>query len=156
METNDTVRHYANGAIDISYDAHRCIHAAECIHGLPAVFDSACRPWIVPSAASAGEIANVIARCASGALHFKRRDGGPSETPQEPTTIVPTPGGPLYVRGLVQLRAADGSSVFEDVSMALCRCGQSHNKPFCDNSHFYAGFDDPGAVPESGAPAENR
>jgi CDGSH-type Zn-finger protein len=30
------------------------------------------------------------------------------------------------------------------------------NKPFCDNSHFYAGFDDPGAAPESGVPAENK
>ena len=115
------------------------------------------RPWILPSAGSADEIAKVIANCPSGALHFKRRDSGPYETPQEPTTIVPTPGGPYYVRGFVQLRSADGSSVFEDVRMALCRCGQSQNKPFCDNSHFTAGFDDPGAVPKSGqASAENR
>ena len=155
METNDTVRHYANNAIDISYP-HRCIHAAERIRGLPTVFDSRRRPWIVPSAASADEIANVIAKCPSGALHFRRRDGGPSETPQEPTTIVPAPGGPLYVRGLIQLRSADGTTVFEDVRMALCRCGQSHNKPFCDNSHLYAGFHDPGGVPKSGASAENK
>ena len=156
MDTSETARHYADDAIEITYDAHRCIHAEECIHGLPAVFDSGRRPWIVPSAASADEIANVIARCPSGALHFKRRDGGPSETPQLPTTIVPTPGGPLYVRGLVQLRSADGSSVSEEVRMALCRCGQSRNKPFCDNSHFSAGFDDPGAVRESGMAAENK
>jgi uncharacterized Fe-S cluster protein YjdI/CDGSH-type Zn-finger protein len=156
METNDAVCHYANDAIDISYDAHRCIHAAERIRRLPAVFDSRHRPWIVPSAASTDEIAKVIAKCPSGALRFKRRDGGPSETPYEPTTIVPTPGGPLYMRGLVQLRSADGNSVFEEVRMAPCRCSQSHNKPFCDNSHRYAGLDDPGAIPESGGPAENR
>ena len=156
METNETIRHYTNDAIDISYDAHRCIHAAECMRGLPAVFDSARRPWIMPSAAGADEIANVIPRCPSGALHVERRDGGPAETPQKPTTIEPTHGGPYYVRGLVQLRSADGSSVVEDLRMALCRCGQSRNKPFCDNSHFAAGFDDPGAVPKSGAPGENR
>jgi len=69
---------------------------------------------------------------------------------------VPAPGGPLYVRGLVRLRPANGRSVFEDMRMALCRCGESHHKPFCDNSHLYAGFDDPGAVPKSGGRAENR
>lgn len=154
MEKNDTVRHYANDAIDISYDPPRCIHAAECIRGLPAVFERNRRPWILPSAASADEIANVIERCPSGALHFQRRDGGAAEIPQQPTTIVPTAGGPYYVRGLVELRSDDGSSVFEDVRMALCRCGQSRNKPFCDNSHFSVGFDDPGAVPESVVPTD--
>ena len=156
MEHSDTVHHYVDDAIDISYDVHRCIHAAECIRGLPAVFDSGRRPWILPSAASADEIADVIAKCPSGALHFKRRDGGQSETPQIPTTIEPTPGGPYYVRGFVELRSSDGSSVYEDVRMALCRCGQSHNKPFCDNSHFYSGFDDPGTVPQSKSPTDNE
>jgi len=156
MATSDTMRHYAGDVIDISYDVRRCIHAAECMRGLPAVFDSSRRPWIVPSAASADAIADVIARCPSGALHFTRRDGGPSETPQKPTTIEPTPGGPYYVRGLVELRSSDGTSVVEDVRMALCRCGQSHNKPFCDNSHFAAGFDDPGAVPNSAPPTGNK
>jgi len=146
---NDNVRHYSDDAIEITYDPHRCIHAAECTRGLPAVFDTNRRPWIMPSEANAGEIARVIARCPSGALHFKRRDGGSDETPELPTTIVPTAGGPLYVRGLVQLRSADDNAVFEDVRMALCRCGQSRNKPFCDNSHLYVGFDDPGGVPKS-------
>ena len=129
----------------------RCIAAAECISGLPAVFDNTRRPWIAPANASADEIAKVIVRCPSGALHFTRRDAGQAETPQEPTSIQPTSGGPYYVRGFVQLRSADGKSMIEDIRMALCRCGQSKNKPFCDNSHFSAGFDDPGAVPETGA-----
>jgi len=154
MGTSYTIRHYADGAIDITYDAHRCIHAAECIRGLPAVFDDGRRPWILPSAGGADEIAKVIANCPSDALHVKRRDSGPDET-AEPTTIEPTPSGPYYVRWFVQLRSADGSSVFDDVRMALCRCGQSQNKPFCDNSHLAAGFVDPGAVPKSGQPAES-
>jgi uncharacterized Fe-S cluster protein YjdI/CDGSH-type Zn-finger protein len=156
MESSETVRTYRDDAIDVSYDAHRCIHAAECMRGLPAVFDNTRRPWIVPSAASPDEIANVIATCPSGALQFKRRNGGPSENPQQPTIIVPTAGGPLYVRGAIQLRSADGRMLLEDVRMALCRCGQSRNKPFCDNSHVYAGFDDPGVVTECGVPTENR
>src|SRR5215475_11855887 len=131
MDKNDALHHYTDEAIEVTYDRHRCIHAAECIRGLPAVFDTTRRPWIMPSEASADEIARVIMRCPSGALHFERRGGGSVETPDLPTTIVPTPGGPLYVRGLVQLRSADRRAVFEDVRMALCRCGQSRNKPFC-------------------------
>jgi uncharacterized Fe-S cluster protein YjdI/CDGSH-type Zn-finger protein len=150
MEPTGKLRHYADQRIDISYDGRRCIHAAECVRRLPAVFDSTRRPWIMASEASAEEIAEVIARCPSGALHLKRQDSGPRETPDDPVTIEPTPGGPLYVRGLVRLRSADGESAFEDIRIALCRCGQSHNKPFCDNSHLDSGFDDPGIV--SGTP----
>jgi uncharacterized Fe-S cluster protein YjdI/CDGSH-type Zn-finger protein len=145
---SETVRHYASDAIDVTYEARRCVHAAECLRGLPAVFDTARRPWILPTGASADATAAVIARCPSGALHYTRRDGGEAEAPAESTTIVPTPGGPLYVRGRVHLRSADGRVLVEESRLALCRCGQSRNKPFCDNSHRAAGFDDPGAVAE--------
>ena len=37
MTMRDEVRHYANESIDITYDARRCIHASECVRGLPAV-----------------------------------------------------------------------------------------------------------------------
>src|SRR5947207_8439554 len=87
MEKSNTAGHCCNDAIEITYDAHRCIHAAECIRGLPAVFDSGRRPWIAPSGASADEIANVIARCQSGALHCKRRAGESSSKPVLARTI---------------------------------------------------------------------
>jgi uncharacterized Fe-S cluster protein YjdI len=136
---NDAIRHYADGRIDIGYDMRRCIHAAECVRGLPAVFDAARRPWILPSAASPDAIAAVIAKCPSGALHYTRRDGGAAEMPSEPTAITPIPNGPLYVRGRVQVQSPDGN-VIEDTRMALCRCGESHNKPFCDGTHKKIGF----------------
>jgi uncharacterized Fe-S cluster protein YjdI len=145
MGPKEHLRHYATEAIDITYDARRCIHAAECVRRLPAVFDTGRRPWILPSGASADAIAAVIERCPSGALHYTRRDGGAAESPTEQTTMTPVPGGPLYVRGLIQLRSADGSLIVEDTRVALCRCGQSQNKPFCDNSHIGTGFDDPPA-----------
>jgi CDGSH-type Zn-finger protein/uncharacterized Fe-S cluster protein YjdI len=153
---SDKVRHYADEEIDITYDSRRCIHVAECLRGLPAVFNTARRPWILPTGAGADAIAAVIAKCPTGALHFTRRDSSVGEVPPENNTIVPTSGGPLYVRGRVQLRSADGTLIVEDVRLALCRCGQSHNKPFCDNSHRGSGFKDPGAVADGGARAETE
>jgi len=52
----------------------RCVHAAECLRGLPQVFNVRRRPWVDPNAAAPERIAEVISRCPSGALSFKRID----------------------------------------------------------------------------------
>ena len=143
---SDTVRLYAGKDIGVTYDAERCIHAAECTRSLPAVFDVSRRPWIQPDAASADAIAAVVAKCPSGALHFTRRDGGSPEAPPEQTSVTVTPGGPLYVRGLVRVESLDGNLILSDTRVALCRCGQSQNKPFCDNSHLAVSFDKPASA----------
>ena len=153
---SDQVRRYSSLAIVVEYEAKRCIHAAECTRGLPEVFDTARRPWILPSAASADAIAAVVQKCPSGALHFTRRDGAAEESPPADNTIVPRPHGALFVRGRVQLRSSDAGLVVEDTRMSLCRCGQSKNKPFCDNSHRAAGFSDRGDVPGGGAATGER
>jgi CDGSH-type Zn-finger protein/uncharacterized Fe-S cluster protein YjdI len=140
------IRHYADERIDVSYDAARCIHAAECVHGLPDVFDTGRRPWILPSGAGADAIAAVVAKCPTGALHAVRLDGGPAEVIPSENSIVPTPDGPLYVRGQLHVQTPEGDVTLDDVRVALCRCGQSRNKPFCDNSHRDAGFRDAGAI----------
>ncbi|SMO94513.1 CDGSH iron-sulfur domain-containing protein [Melghirimyces algeriensis] len=43
--------------------------------------------------------------------------------------------GPLIVRGDVELVDADGNRFETKRSFALCRCGLSTNKPFCDGNH---------------------
>jgi CDGSH-type Zn-finger protein/uncharacterized Fe-S cluster protein YjdI len=128
----------------VRYDVMRCIHAAECVRGLPAVFDSKKRPWVDPSAADADDLARVVARCPTGALHFERADGIPAEE-TEANTIALQPDGPLYIRGEIEVVAADGTILLTDTRVALCRCGASRNKPLCDGSHASAGFADPGA-----------
>jgi CDGSH-type Zn-finger protein len=52
--------------------------------------------------------------------------------------------GPLLVQGALSVHAPDGTLLKEDVQVALCRCGQSGNKPFCDGSHARTGFRDAG------------
>ncbi len=55
--------------------------------------------------------------------------------------------GPLIAKNIPNLRGAVGDHEVKDV-MALCRCGASKNKPFCDGSHTAAGFVDSGGKPE--------
>lgn len=60
------------------------------------------------------------------------------------TTITPRPNGPYLVRGSFQIVDADGNEFQYDHAreqIALCRCGGSVNKPFCDGTHSKIGFD---------------
>jgi CDGSH-type Zn-finger protein len=91
-------------------------------------------------AAGPEAIAATILTCPTGALHFRRLDGGAQEKPQQETTVEPLPNGPLFVRGRVRIVDDDGRLIREDTRLALCRCGASANKPFCDGSHRRIGF----------------
>lgn len=142
------VRSYAGEEVTVTYDVKRCIHAAECVHGLPAVFDSDRRPWVDPDGAGAAEVAEVVRRCPTGALHYRRTDGGPAEAPAEKNTVTLSEDGPLYARGDLVITVADGSFSLRETRAALCRCGASKNKPFCDNSHREIAFAAAGTVAE--------
>jgi uncharacterized Fe-S cluster protein YjdI/CDGSH-type Zn-finger protein len=133
-------RVYANDRIEVAWEPAFCIHVAECLRGLPAVFDNQRRPWITIDNGSPDEIGEVIERCPTGALHFRRRDRGPQEPVPEETTVQERPNGPLFVRGKIRIVGQDRKLVREDVRVALCRCGASQNKPFCDGSHRRVGF----------------
>lgn len=69
-------------------------------------------------------------------------------TEQRPT-ITPYPDGPLIVRGGIDLVTAEGEPIEQKRrTVALCRCGLSAIKPFCDGTHKSANFrtdDDAGA-----------
>ena len=141
----DRIKSYDSGSIRVTYDAVRCIHAAECVEGLPAVFDPNRRPWIDPNRASADEIATVILRCPTGALHFTRFDGGAAEIAPAENAVTVVPDGPLYLRGHILVKSGAGADR-EERRLALCRCGLSAHKPFCDGRHVDGEFRDPGAV----------
>jgi CDGSH-type Zn-finger protein/uncharacterized Fe-S cluster protein YjdI len=132
-------RVYRNDHIAVSWEPKLCIHAGYCFRFLPRVFKPLERPWVDVSSASADEIAATVMRCPTGALHFERLDGGSQEKAAEVTTVQERPNGPLYVRGNLKIRRQDGT-VREDTRVALCRCGGSANKPFCDGTHRRIGF----------------
>jgi uncharacterized Fe-S cluster protein YjdI/CDGSH-type Zn-finger protein len=133
---------YRGTGIEVTFDLGRCIHVGECLLTLPEVFDLKRRPWIDADGASPNDVADTILRCPSGALQFRRLDGGAAET-HPTTTVEPMRNGPLRVTGEIHVRLADGS---EEIlpRATLCRCGESERKPFCDNSHLRNGFQAPG------------
>lgn len=61
-------------------------------------------------------------------------------------TITPYRDGPLIVRGDFRLVDQDGAEIDPGRrTIALCRCGKSGIKPFCDGTHKRAGFSAPSA-----------
>jgi uncharacterized Fe-S cluster protein YjdI len=138
----DVLKKYDGDGIEVRWEPKLCIHVANCIRALPGVFDPNSRPWINAGAASADEIAAVIETCPTGALSYTRTDGAPQETPNSPTKVQPRRNGPLFVRGDIEIVDAEGTVVRRVTRIALCRCGQSNNKPYCDLSHRAVGFRD--------------
>jgi uncharacterized Fe-S cluster protein YjdI/CDGSH-type Zn-finger protein len=134
---------YRGKDIEVSFDLDICIHIGECLRGQPKVFDLNRRPWTLPEMGEADEVADVVRRCPSGALLYRRLDGGPQEIPEETTTVTPMRNGPLLVTGMIEVTREDGT-VDTLPRATLCRCGESLHKPFCDNRHIAAGFRAPG------------
>jgi uncharacterized Fe-S cluster protein YjdI len=136
-------RTYENEEIAVAWYPERCIHSRMCVMGLPDVFDPSRKPWIELGDRTVDELAEVIQRCPSGALHFTRKDGGAEEPVPEEPTIIAVPDGPLAVRGDITITGEDGTVIRRDTRMTLCRCGGSAHKPFCDNTHRRIGFKAP-------------
>ena len=135
--------------IVVTWDYHRCIHVEACVRSLPAVFDRHRRPWIDPSQATADEVAAACERCPTGALHYKRLDGGPAEVTPETNQITVCSDGPLYAQGDVHVQDAAGEEILAETRVALCRCGHSRNKPLCDGSHEKVEFQAEGALDDA-------
>jgi uncharacterized Fe-S cluster protein YjdI len=66
---------YAGRDVTVSFDSEVCRHAAECVRGLPGVFNVEQRPWIQPDQADASDVIAVVGRCPSGALRIEGEPG---------------------------------------------------------------------------------
>ena len=127
-------RSYTGTDIEVSFDMSRCIHARNCFLTLPDVFDPSQRPWVQPDAAPAEEVAAMIRTCPSGALQFKRLDGGGAERAKPINRVRIQENGPVEISGALRLNGE------AHTRLTLCRCGASANKPFCDSAHLESGF----------------
>jgi CDGSH-type Zn-finger protein/uncharacterized Fe-S cluster protein YjdI len=118
----------------IEFNGELCIHARRCVLSQPAVFKANVEgPWIDPDAASAEALLYVALNCPSGAIRVSR--GGANETNPQVNTISVRENGPLAINAEIVLAGAPIGT-----RATLCRCGESKNKPYCDNSHGAAAF----------------
>ncbi len=140
---------YPGSEIDVQWDGRLCIHIGECGSSADELFEGDRNPWCIPDKCSKAQVREVVQRCPSGALAFRDKAGTPEQAQAENCVVV-VYNGPLYASGDLALEGAPDDMPGVRFRAALCRCGQSGNKPFCDNSHLKAGFEDYGAVGEKG------
>ncbi|MFF3756728.1 (4Fe-4S)-binding protein [Streptomyces sp. NPDC002185] len=132
-EERPPLKEYEGEGITVTFEPRRCLHAAACVRGLPQVFDPSRRPWVLPGAAEPSRVAEVVRRCPSGALQYRRRpEDAVPEPGDSPTTVRRASAGQLVVRGDLLVTGAAGER--RETRVVLCGCGASGNQPYCDHS----------------------
>ena len=85
---------------------------------------------------SKAKVLEEAANCPSGALEAWEKSGQIIEpTLNQEISVTEKPSGPLWIKGGIEIEAADGQVYEKRNRVTLCRCGKSQNKPFCDGKH---------------------
>jgi CDGSH-type Zn-finger protein len=134
---------YEGAELTIHDDRTICAHAGVCTDNLPSVWKMGEEPWIDPDGAEMARIIAVVQACPSGALSYSLKGDGEAEDKIAAEEITVLPDGPYAVQGGATLVSTAGEPWAARSRMTLCRCRDSNNKPFCDGSHWKAGFKDP-------------
>ena len=137
----DQLDEYKGKSITILDNRGICSHAAHCTDDLPKVWRMGIEPWIDPDGEIKEKIIEQVKKCPSGALSYVI-DGKVYNNFSDKPDVIVSRDGPYRVHGAVKLEGVEMGEGASREHYALCRCGQSKNKPFCDGSHWYVGFKD--------------
>lgn len=140
--TPDRQDTYAGNDIVVLDNRGTCCHFGNCTDHLPEVFHNKGEPFVTADGAPAEKTVDIVHACPSGALGYVR-DGVKYEGEEREQEIYVAENASYYVRGGIELEGVPMNAGALREHYALCRCGQSKNKPFCDGSHWYASFKDP-------------
>ena len=157
-------RQYTNGEITVFWKPAKCIHATTCFRELIEVFNPGRRPWINMEGAPTRRIIEVVNKCPTQAIAWKRNSDLTEEeraamthAPREevtPETLKPArekakpvkvqlmKDGPIVVEGDFQVIGAGGQVLKTMLMTSFCRCGNSKSQPFCDGTHRKVKFSD--------------
>jgi CDGSH-type Zn-finger protein len=138
--TKDKRQDYVGKAIIIHDNRGMCAHAGVCTDRLSSVWRMGVKPWIDPDGAGFEAIIETIEACPSGALSYTINDEEHRDC-KNPLAIKLAKNGPYVVTGGVRLESSEFGDGASHEHFTLCRCGASKNKPFCDGSHYDAGFE---------------
>ena len=139
----DRWRVYKGKVITLYDDRSVCSHAGVCTDDLPHCYRQGQEPWIAPDAEEDIEKQiDIVRRCPSGAISYSLGSSDEIIEEEKAPGVSVTRDGPLAVAGRVELKSADDASYETRARIALCRCGGSKNKPYCDGAHWHIGFKD--------------
>ncbi len=153
-------RQYTNGEITVFWIPSKCIHATTCFRELIEVFNPGRRPWINMEGAPTRRIAEVVNKCPTQAIVWKKNSdltseelsaqkhpGKEEENPEtitsdrvKPTSVRIMKDGPIVVEGVYKVIGIDDRELKPTQMTSFCRCGNSRSMPFCDGTHRKVGF----------------
>ena len=136
MAEREIIKEYSKGDLTVVWKPKKCVHSAICVNTLPKVYDPNKKPWIEPENATIDELKSQINKCPSGALTYTMKEETKnSEEETNNTRVEIMTNGPLLVHGNLEIKDASGKTESKSGVTALCRCGASANKPYCDGAH---------------------
>jgi CDGSH-type Zn-finger protein/truncated hemoglobin YjbI len=148
---------YTGQQVTIHDNRGICQHSGYCTDRLNTVFHQGGEPFVTPSGGRMDEIIRAVRDCPSGALSYgidevEARGDVDHHGKREPMIEV-TRNGPYRVTGGIPLSDGQGNPEARYAGSshehyALCRCGNSRNKPFCSGMHWYVQFADPVPDPD--------
>ncbi len=162
-------RQYTNGEITVFWVPSKCIHATTCFRELIEVFNPGRRPWINMNAAPTRRIIEVVNKCPTQAIYWKRNEDLSSEElallekrtsieeenpetlsekvrepknpeREKPASVRIMKDGPIVVEGSFKVIGTDKTELKHTRMTSFCRCGNSGSMPYCDGTHRKIGF----------------
>jgi CDGSH-type Zn-finger protein/truncated hemoglobin YjbI len=153
----DNLDTYAGVQVTVLDNRGICQHSGYCTDRLPTVFRQSQEPFVAPSGGRMDEIIRAVRDCPSGALSFAVDDVEArlqvDHSNQRNPSIEISHDGPYRITGSIPLVDEHGVDVVRAQGAsrehyALCRCGHSQNKPFCNGMHWFVDFKDPAVDPD--------
>jgi uncharacterized Fe-S cluster protein YjdI len=140
---------YTNNEVTVVWKPKTCIHSSLCWKGLIEVFNPKEKPWIKMDGASTEKIIEQVRKCPSGALSYYLNTETMSNEPADKVIaesanmlkIEVAVNGPYLIKTECLIVHSNGREETKTGTVALCRCGASANKPYCDGSHRKIGFE---------------